>query len=61
MGILDLKEFTAGIMKFSVNMEHPSGMVIKALVVSHFSNCVTRASTFYGTGLNDSYWVVVGV
>ena len=29
-GYMDVKEFTVGIMKFSVNMEHPSGMVIKA-------------------------------
>ena len=29
MGILDVKEFTTGIMKFSGNMQHPSSMVIK--------------------------------
>ena len=30
MGILDVKELTAGTVKFSVNIEHTSGMVIKA-------------------------------
>ena len=30
MGGLDVKEMTAGIMKYVINMEHPSGMVIKA-------------------------------
>ena len=29
MVILDVKEFVAAIMKSSVNIEHPSGMVIE--------------------------------
>ena len=30
MGILDVNELTTNIMKSSVNMEYPSGMLIKA-------------------------------
>ena len=30
IGIFDVKEVTAGIMKCGINMEHPSGMIIKA-------------------------------
>ena len=31
MGILDVKEITASIIKSGINMEYPSGMVIKAI------------------------------
>ena len=59
MGILDVKEFTTGVMKSCVNMEHPSGMVIRKWQVNSFAICVAFPSMSYGTGFYYGHWVLI--
>ena len=60
MGILDVKVLITGIMRSGVNIEQPSGRVIRANAeVDVFAVHGIRTSSFYCTGDDDRHLIVV--